>query len=118
MTSPFARCLALLGAVLMLGGCASSEPLVGRTLEDVRAAIDERMLVIYDLSAPVLGIEGSYSELDPQWSWSVITACGETTMTARDPLPIGVIPADEYAALAERAETGVFDELLVECDTD
>lgn len=104
---------------LALAGCAGPEPqpLVGLTVHQVRTGPPERGLIVYDLSAPVLGVEASYSSLQ-EMGWIVITACGETTDTNPDSVVIGVIPADDYPALADRAEAGEFDDLLGECNAD
>ena len=104
--------------VVVLSGCVSmTEPrptaspmtLIGLTLLEARPLLPQTAVLIYDLSTPILDIDPSYNEGEPQGRWTVVAQCG---------IGVGVIPVEDYEDdIASQAQSGDFDTMLTECGT-
>lgn len=111
-----------LGALfaLLLTGCSSPlapEPLIGMTVYQVESSLPRAGFVVYDMSVPLLGIEPTYTGLQTS-AFTVISACGATTESRQDTVPLGVIPtADLSEDIRSRALLSEFDNLLDECSS-
>lgn len=111
---------AILLGVAVLSGCSASptvdEQFVGESLATVRSASTDRVLLIYDLSTPVLGIAASYNASSPDDLWVVVSACESDRRDEDAPLPVGIVSSDAYTAeISEKASSGDFNSLLLEC---
>ena len=85
--------------------------MVGQTLFDAMHNTKSETILTYDLSKPVLDAEASYNKTD-QGNWVVIVQC----TAAPGVEALGVIPKLSASdSLLQRAKSGDFRSLLVEC---
>ena len=105
------------GVIVTLTGCVPREEgpqpspsptsLIGLTLLDARPSLPQETIAIYDLSAPILNLDPSYNDGQPQGRWTIVAQCG---------VGVGVIPTEDYVDGIElRAVEGEFEAMLTEC---
>lgn len=69
--------------------------------------LPQTAIAIYDLSTPVLDVDPTYNDGEPQGRWTIIAQCG---------VGVGVIPTEDYVdGIESRAADGEFEAMLTEC---
>ena len=68
-------------------------------------------VLIYDLSMPLLGVEPTYNDGQPQGLFTVVVQC-----EAENGYAVGVLPTEAVTSqLREEADEGAFKDQLSEC---